>query len=852
VAPARTALLEGTRSGARFDILRQDVRFASRMLRRNVVFTIVATLSLAIGIGANTTIATIANALLFSAPPGVAEPDRLLDIYRAEDGQPMANFTTSYPYYQDVSRRTTTIASMFAFELEPRPITVGSSDGTDPAFAIVVTANYFATLGVEPAAGRLFKVDDDAAPAVVLSYRFWHRRFKLNPHVVGDTLQINRQQFRVVGIASEAFRGTNIVSPDVWVPMGAIDMLQPGTGRLTNRGLLDMGMGGRLAHSASQAEAAAELGVIARDLEREHPNDGPGIRLRCARLSPIPGPLTSVAAVFLALLLALVATTLTIACANVSGVLLARAAARRREMAVRIAIGAGRRRLIRQLLTETALLFALGGGVGLLLAKVLTSLLLALLPAFPVPVDVSLSLDSRVVLFTSALTLLAAFLAGLAPALHASRTDVVVALKDESQGPSDRLRTRSAFVIVQVAFSIALVVVAGLLVQALQRVSKIDLGFDPAGIETTSLDLNAAGYTSGEAELFARDLVTRLRALPDAEAATLSQWAPGRGGTDVRMTVPGVSPPAGEPAFTATWNAVEPGFFHTLRVPLIAGHEFTGAEGAGGEAVAIVSESMARFLWPGEDAVGRYVMWHEPRSGRPETVTSLRIVGVVSDLKSPLTASRRRLVDRQLRAGGVAEVHAAPPMLMMYVSLQQRFASKLTVLVRARGSRRLAADIRAIVKWMNANLPMPTPQPLDTQSGPIYLQLRIAVSVAGSVGIVGLLLAAIGVYGVTAYTAQRRTREIGVRMALGAARRDVVTLVMRQGMTLVGIGATAGLLLAAASSRLFTALFAGVRPLDPLAFGAAAALFGMVGAIASYLPARRATRIDAMEALRYE
>jgi len=844
------------RAGAALDTWRQDARYAARLLRRNPTFTIVAALSLAIGIGANSTIFTVANALLLRAPSGIADGDRVVDIFRTEDGRTLANFTSSYPYYLDVRQRATTLAAMFAYELELRPVTVGAADGAEVAFANVVTASYFPALGVMPAAGRLFADDDDAAPGarpiVALSYRFWQRRFRGDAVIVGSTVLINRAPFTVVGVAREDFHGTNVVAADLWLPMAMVDAVEPTAHRLTRRGLLDLGMGGRLKPSASQAQAAAELDTIAAALEREHPTEEQGRRMRLARLSAIPGPLTTVVAGLIGLLLALVSTVLVIACANVSGVLLARAAARRREIAVRLAIGAGRARLIRQLLTETTMLFALGGAAGLLLARGMTRLLLLLLPARAVPIEVPLPLDGRVVAFTIIVSLAAALLSGLAPALHASKADVVVALKDESQGPSSRLRARSAFVVAQVAFSLMLVVVAALLVQALRRMSAFDQGFDPHGVEVASIDLSAAGYSPAAGSTFAGDLVDRLRSLHGVEAATLSQWMPARGGTDVSVTVPGVAPPEGEASFTGTSNSVESDFFRTLRVPLVAGRDFTAADRADRQPTAIVSESTARYLWPGESAIGKYIVWQPPKADRPAPAASVQIVGVVGDLTSPFAAAQRRASENRSQAGRGGSPAAVKPTLMIYVPLRQRYTPRLTIFARAAGGRRVGPEIRGVVKAMDARLPILTPEPLDAQTGPIYLQIRVAASVAGAVGVVGLLLAAIGVYGVTAFTTLGRTREIGVRVALGARRADVVGLVMRQGMSLVAVGSAIGLALAAAGGRAFAALLTGVAPLDAAAFGAAAALFAAVGLIASYVPAHRATRIDAMQALRYE
>jgi len=847
--------IRDARAGAPLDALLQDIRYGLRLLARSPVFTLTAALSLAIGIGANTTIFTIANALLFRPPAGVSEPDRLIDVFRFEEGNPRGNFTTSYPYFADVRERATTIG-LFAYEFEPRPVGVGAAGGTETAFANVVTANYFSALGVVPAAGRVFSATDETRPVAVISYRYWNSRFASDAGIVGRTVDINRQPFTVIGVAPEAFRSTNLASPDLWVPMGMVGVLEPGSTRLVNRRYLDLGTGGRLEPGVSRQQAAAELDSIARQVEREYANEDRGMRLRVARLSSIPGPLATLAAGFLALLVALVSVVLVIACANVAGVLLARAAARRREIAVRIAIGAGRLRLVRQLLTETTLVFLLGGAAGLFVARVMTSLLISVLPAFPIPIAISLPLDGRVVVFTGLVSLSAALLSGLAPALHVSKADVVSGLKDDSHGPSDRMRARNIFVIAQVAFSITLVVVAGLLAQALERMGSFDQGFDPHGVEIASLDLAAGGYSTPKGAVFARDLVDRLRAAPGIEAAALSKYVPGRGGMDVWLTAPGAASDAGQ-SFMGTWNAVDRGYFALLRMPMLSGREFTSADRLGTQPVVIVSETVARHFWPGENAVGRYLEWHDGGRERPGPTIALQVIGVVRDLRSP---RREPSVTRDLKRTAVGSNEPPPqPVIvqqaepaMVYVPLQQRFTRQVTVVARASSIQRGAAAMRELVKAMDPNLTLSTPQRLDMPSGPVYMQLRIASAVAGSVGLVGLLLAAIGIYGVTAYTTTRRTREIGIRMAMGAQRADVVRMVLRQGMMLVMIGSAAGLGLAAAGSRLFANLLYGVAPLDPVTFGGAALLFAAIGLAACVVPARRAVRIDAMEAVRYE
>ena len=850
-------LQRDARSFVWLDDLRWDLGYAARLLRRNPVFALTAVLSIAVGIGANTTIVTIANALLFRAPAAVSDPDELIDVSRGEDGRSFpSNFTSSYPYFRDVLARTRTLAGLYGYELDLHPVSVGLSDGAQYAFANAVTTNYFAVLGVAPAAGRVFSGADsderDASAVVVISHRFWTRSFGGDRSVVGREVSINRHRFTVIGVAAEGFRGTNVVAPDLWVPMGMVGVVEPGSTRLTNRMPNGLGMGGRLRRGVSIAQAAAELDVIARGLEHEHPVEDRGTRLRVARLSSVPGALATVAAGLFALLLALVSVVLVIASANIAGVLLARAAARRREMAVRAAIGAGRARLTRQLLSETLLLFALGGTAGLLVARSMTSLLLAAVPGFPVPIEISLPLDLRVFAYTAALSLAAALMSGLAPALHVSRSDVVSGLKHESSGVSEPLWMRSAFVVAQVALSLALVVVAGLLVKALERIAAVDQGFDARGVETASLDLASAGYTPVSGTRFALDLVERLRALPDVEGAVLSQFLPGRGGADVDLAVPGVEPPNGQSYFAATANAVGNDYFTMLRLPLIAGRAFSADDREGTQPVAILSESAARRFWPGQPAVGKHVLRHQRGRDGQDVVTALAVVGVARDVSPPIGASSsptRRM--NAPRDGGDA-VAVASSAGMLYLPLAQRYAPRLVLLTRGAKGRAIGAEARDVVRSLDPQLPMLAPQPLESQTGPVYLQLRITAAVAGGVGLVGLLLAAMGVYGLTAYTTARRTREIGIRVAMGATRRDIVGLVLGRGLSLVAIGSGIGLALAAAASRLFTRLLFGVPPFDPPTFAATAALFAAVGLTACLVPIRRAIAIDAANALRYD
>lgn len=831
------------RAGAFWDAFVQDVRYGARLLWRNPLFTLTASLSLAICLGANTTVFTLANRLLFREHAGVGDPGRLVDL-APTDGRKLIQPALPYRAYLEIRDRLT-LLDVYAYSLELQPLSMRADGAAERVFGTFVTNTYFTVLGVTRAAGRLFGAGDGegsgASPVVVLSHTFWKRRFNSDPAIVGQTLQINGHPMTVVGVAAERFNGTSVVIADVWIPSSM-------TTALNASGNLNMALGGRLRPGVSFSQAAAEVDTIGRTLETAPPpppsmpgmHEIRGFGLRLSTASAIPPLLRGIAAAFLSLLMGVVSIVLAIACANIAGVLLARATARRREIAVRLAMGAGRGRLIRQLLTETMMLFLVGGAAGLLLARVLTSLLIRLVPAMPVPVDLSLPLDGRVAAFTAALSLVAALLSGLMPARQASKADVVTTLKADSQGPSDRLRLRNAFVVAQVAFSLLLVVAAGLLVRAMYQTTVVDLGFEPEGVEVASLNLSLGRYSDETGPRFVGEVVERVRALPGVVDAAAAGLVPG--GPRTRMccgiTVPGATPPDGQPFFQPTWNVISPGYFTTLRIPLLSGRDFSEADRRGSEPVAIVSHAAAREYWPGEDAVGKHVLWQtgprlistNPAERKPAPVVRLSVIGVAGDLGG---------------RGGRSEP-------FVYLPYQQHYQADLSIVARASSGQRLATEIGGVVASIDSNLPLVSSRPLDQFTGPVQFQLRISAGVSAAVGAVGMLLAAIGIYGVTAYTVTRRTREIGIRLAMGAERSDVLLLVLKQGMALVMVGSAIGLLLAAASSRVLVRLLFGVPPLDPLTFAVAAVLLSIIGLAACYVPARRATRISAVEALRYE
>jgi predicted permease len=851
------------RRGALVDTAVRDLRHAARLLWRSPLFTLTAALSLAIGIGATTAIFTVANGLLLRAATGVADPGTLVDIVRRNPRQGPGVEEMSFPDLLDVRQRATLLDDVYGYQLQLTPASLNVEDSSSAVFVSVVTTNYFRVLGVSSAEGRVFDAGDveqaGASSVVVLSHEFWLRRFTGDPGVVGRAVRINNVPMTIVGVAAGGFRGVSVVAPDLWVPVSAIAALVPEGGglELTDRRVPWLMLGARLRPGVSRAQASAELETIGRAIQRDtppnpyipegaHDVDSSSLVWSAEIASPIPYGLRTLAAGFLGLLMTLVSIVLVIACANLAGVLLAKATGRRREIAVRTAVGAGRGRLVRQLLTETVLLFACGGLAGLALARAITTLLISLLPEFPLPVSLSVPLDLRVVAFALALSFIAAVLAGLAPALHASKSDVVTALKDDVQGPLDRLRLRHAFVVAQVAFSILLVVVAGLLVRAFDNVISVDQGFDPRDVDAVSLDLTMGGYTNATGGDVVRRLRERVRATPGVDRASIADRAPGPAGRSFgSIGVPGAAQPGGRSDAFTNWTLVEPDYFRTVGIPFVAGRDFTDADRPGAELVVIVGQRTATRLWPDRDPIGQLVSVRPPQGPQMATLqsrdpsaripdTQLRVVGVVGDLNFGTQGDS--------------------PSLTIYVPFQQKYLAQITILARrTTEGHSLAQDLRSAVASVDPNLPVLTTEPLERQNnGPVQTQLRVAATVAGSVGVIGLFLAGVGIYGVTAYAVTQRTREIGIRLSLGASSREVVGLVLRQGMRLVVIGSVIGLALGLGAGKLLSGRRFGIPQADPVVLAGAALLFAVVGLIACYVPVRRAASIRAIEALRYE
>lgn len=838
------------RQGAIVDVLLQDLRYATRVLRRSPLFTATATLSLAIGIGASTSIFTVMNALLLRVAPGVAEPAGLVDVVRqAREGGPgLAEIAA--PTLRDLQRRATMLEAVFGYRLQPDAVSLRLGDAAaEPAFASIVTSNFFPTLGVRPAGGRLIGASDSeapgASPIVVLSHAYWSRRFQRDPSIIGTLVRINGEPMTVIGVVDASFHGLSVVAPDLWIPIAMAHTVVPGTDRrvLDDRGVPLLTAGARLRRGVSRATASSEIESIGEALQREHasaddvaragtPDEGHAV-WSVEAATPIPYGLRTVVAGFLGLLMALTSAVLLIACTNLAGVLLARGVVRRREIAIRTAVGAGRARIVRQLLTETSLLFLMGGVSGLGLARGMLALIVAVLPTFAVQVHVPTQLDARVVVFALGLSFVAAVASGLTPSLQASRADVVTAIKEDAQGPAARLRLRQGFVVAQIAFSVALLAVAGLLVRGFGSQVTADHGFRPQHVDVAAIELSQAGYTNATGLAFAERVVAALRAQPGIESVSLGDHPPEPGRrTFGRVEVPGR--PSSDRAAHFNWTLVAPQYFETVQIPLLKGRDFTDRDREGAEPVMILGEAAATRLFGSHaDAVGRYVTVHSTLRGPDGSMPvprSVQVVGVVGDVR----------FGRQ-------------PAPAVYVPLAQLYAPTLTVLVRRSASQvQRSPDLRRLVAALDPNVLVLSVEPLTARgNGPVETQLRVAAAVAASVASIGLWLASIGVYGVTAYTVSQRTREIGIRLALGATVRDVAWIAVGHAIRLVTIGSVLGILIAVMAGRLLARSPLGLPGFDAAVLGSAAAILAVVCLVACALPVSRACRIVAVDALRH-
>jgi macrolide transport system ATP-binding/permease protein len=806
--------------------LLQDLRYGARILLKRPGFTLIAVATLALGIGANTAIFSLVNTALLRPLP-VEQPDRLVALNSAPSNSPHM----SYPNYRDFRDRNNSLSGVLAYRFVA--LNLSSEGVNDRAWGYLATGNYFEVLGVRPALGRFFTPDDDKAPGAhpltVLTYDCWMKRFAADPRVVGKTVVVNSHNFTIIGVAPPGFYGSEIAyRPEMWFPMMMVEQVDVGR-RLEVRASNPFLVQGRLKTGFSLAQAETELNIIAAQLAREFPreNEGMAIALSPAGLlgAFMRGPVMGFAGV----LMAVVGLVLLLACTNLANLLLARATERHKEIAVRLAIGASRLRLVRQLLTESILLSFLGGALGLLLAYWLVDAMMAFKPPIDFPLSIDLYIDRRVLLFTLGVSVLTGVVFGLLPALRATRPDLLPALKDEVlRGGHRRSWLRSGMVVLQVSLSLVLLICAGLMLRGLQRAQLINPGFVPQHAVELSFDLSLQGYDDPRTQEFKRRLLERVRALPGVEYAGLSDTMPlslDRGTS--RIYVEGQPEKRGLHVSRAMTSNASPGFISAMGTRLLEGRDFTDQDGGSNRRFALVNETFARRFWPGQSAIGKRFS-HAGSAG-----PWIEVVGVIEDGKYFSLGEE--------------------PTPFVYRNLHPQNGQYLTMVVRTANEPQGAMTaIRREFQQLDAALPLYNVKTMTEHLSLSLFPARVAATLLGSFGLLALLLAAIGIFGVMSYAASQRTREIGIRMALGAQGGVILKLVVGEGLKLTTLGLAIGLACAIAGTRLMSSLLYGVNALDLITFTSVSLLLALVALVACYLPARRAMKVDPLVALRCE
>lgn len=815
-----------------------DVRYALRLFARTPIFTATAVASLALGVAASAAIFSIADAVLLRPRAGIADPPTLVDVGRTTRREGFDTF--GYPLFAAMREHATLLDGLAAQRFSADVMSLGDAHASTRVFASLVSGNFFEVLGTRPALGRFFLPEEDQVPdahaVVVLTHEFWTRRFNQDPAVLQQTLRLNNRPYAIVGVAEEGFSGTTVMGTDFWVPMAMEQHVRAG-----DRSLLDMAEAswlmavGRLKPGVTPPQARDELGAIMQRFmtERNDPRRdrwGVAVALSTRVPAPIAGPVTA----FIGMLGALTGLVLLIACSNIAAMLLARGLERRREVATRLAVGATRRRILGQLLLEGLTLAIVAGVLSIPLAAALVGLLSSLQPSLPLPIALDLRVDPRVTAFAFALAALTAIAFALLPAVQATRFDVAPALHG-ANATMDRRRAwlRQALVGGQVAMALLLLVAAGLFLRSLQTAATTDTGYNVEHVDLLQIDTAIAGYRSdAEGVRVVESVLDRLRTVPGVTDAAASRMVPLLGGGLGlgALRAPGYSGRDGSDRVEADWDTVSPEYFRTLQLEVVHGRPFGPQDRAGARRVAIVNERLAAEVWPGQNPIGRTLLQQTGRD--PAETAPLEIVGVA----------------RMAKYRSIGET----PRNFIYVPLAQQYLSDITLYVRRGPGGSRLGDLREAIAAFDRNLPVIHAQTLREATAVSLLPQRLAAWIAGSVGTIGLLLAALGLYGLTAFAVTQRARELAVRMALGATRRDVVSLVVGQSARLALIGTATGLALAAGVSQLLQSLLIGLGPIDPLAFGLATLALGGVLVAASWAPARRAARMDPVRALRAE
>ncbi|HEX7184295.1 MAG TPA: ABC transporter permease [Thermoanaerobaculia bacterium] len=817
----------------------QDLRYSLRLLAKSPGFTAIAVLTLAIGLGANTTVFSWIQSMLLEPLQGVPDQDRIRIITGMSRSGDMRSM--SVPDIRDIQKMDAPL-SVVAYQMTSLNLTGG--ERPERVWASVVTGNVFDVLEVRPVLGRAFRPEEDAAPnaypVTVLSHAFWKRRFEGDPKIIGRTIQLNGHAYTVIGVAPPDYLGEQIaMQMDLWIPIAMQEQIIAGGSRLEERGHHWLQAMVRLRPGVTQEQAQAALDTLAARLAKEYPETNDGLRFPLYRFWKSPTGPSGFLAPVLTVLGTMALLVLLLACANVANLLLVRAISRRKEIAIRLAMGAGRGRLIRQLLTESLVLVILAGGLGVLFALWGTRLLIAFLPPMDAPLASTFGLDGEVLTFAAVLALLTGLLFSLAPALQLSAPGVASTLRDEGGSVAGGRKgfLRSSLVVTQIFLSCVLLIAAGLFVRSLGKASEIDIGFDSRNLLLAAVDVFPNGYDEARGTVFYRDLLQRLSGLPGIESATVSTLVPlDFDSWSSSLEVEGYQP-APKEEMSIGFSIVGPDYMKALGIPLKAGRDFTFADqdpprkdGEGDDdekqppGTMIVNETMAQRYWAGRQALGgRVRLWNRDWT----------VVGIA-------------------RNGKYNEIGEAPKPYF-YVPEFQAYQSRMVIHVRTAGDPlEMVEPLRSEVRAMDPNIPLSAVKTMEEHLRLSVFAQRLAATFLGSFGLLALLLATIGLYSVIRYTVSQRTREIGVRMALGARPGQVARLVLDQGMILAAVGLGIGLAAAFGVTRFLASQLLGVSATDPLVFVVVALLLAAVSALASYLPARVAAAVDPIVALRRE
>ena len=807
-----------------------DFRYSIRSLLKNPGLTVAAVLSLGLGIGANTTIFTWVQAVLFRPIPMAADPSAIrIAAMENREGQ---SRSWSYPNYQDFRDRATLIDVVAQ---DDQTFSFAVDDSAERTWGALVSGNYFQVMGLRAAAGRLFTPQDDVNPGghpvVVISHAYWQRRFSGDPAIVGKSATINNVPMIIVGVTPEGFIGSFLgVSSSAWVPM-AMQREMMGGDRISQRGNGWMQSLVRLKPGVSQEQAQAEATSIMAQLVQEHPQFNEGRRLRIVQTWEAPFGAATVLAPILAVLSILVALVLVIACANVANLLLSKAVSRRREVAVRLSLGASRTRLVRQLLTESLLLAVVAGTAGVVMAYWTMDLIMAFAPPVDMPLDLGLRMDTTTLLFALGVSLVTGVIFGLVPALQTSSPQMITALKEEGRSGSGGRTTgrlRNALVVAQLAVCLVLLVGATLFLRSFIAAQALSPGFDADRLVTASMDMFPSGYTGERHREFQRRAIEAIEALPGIESAAFGSRIPlGFGGNNsTSVGIDGYVPRENE-EIVINYSTVGSGYFKTMGIPIRAGREYTSTDTLESPRTIVINEAMARRYWPEGKALGGRVRFGP---------NAAEVIGIVADSKYSSINER--------------------PLAQLFLPMSRNEVSTLRLFARATGAPApMVAEIRNAIRALDATLPVYDARTVSEHMEVAVFAQRMAANLLGAMGVLALLLAAIGLYGVMAYAVSQRTQEMGIRLALGASPSSLLNMILGQGMKLTGIGLVIGLVLALGAFGSIGAvrtLLPGISPLDPITFITVPLTLTLIAFFATWIPGRRAGKVDPLVALRVD